>query len=99
MSLKTCEFFGQTNIVGCEADAGIGGVGHAEEFAIAGVEAVVVGHDDFFLVVDSDADDVAERESCVGHVCFGETQHGGTELVVGCDLAFQHRRVVGGFII
>ena len=98
MALQASEFFEQSDVVGREADAGIDGIGYAQELTIAGVEAVVVGHDEF-VVVDGDADDVAECESGPRHVIVLETQHGGAELVVRCDFAFQRRHVFGGTVV
>ena len=71
MPLQSCEFFGKSDVIGREADAGIGGIGYAQVFSVAGVVAVVVRHDDFF-VVDGDADDVAECESSLRHVSLRE---------------------------
>ena len=71
MPLQSCELFGKSDVIGREADAGIGGIGYAQVFSVAGVVAVVVRHDELF-VVDGDADDVAERETSLCHVSFSE---------------------------
>jgi len=67
MPLQSCELFGKSGVIGREADAGIGGIGYAQVFSVAAVVAVVVRHDELF-VVDGDADDVAEGESGLHHV-------------------------------
>ena len=81
MAHQTCEFLGQSCVVGREADAGVSGIGNAQVFAIARVEAVVVGHD-YLFAVNGDADDVAEREPSSRHVGFCHVQHGCAELVI-----------------
>ena len=71
MSLQTCELFWKSDVIGREADAGIGGIGYTQVFSVAAVVAVVVRHDEYD-VVDGDADDVAERETCLRHVSLRE---------------------------
>ena len=71
MPLKSCELFGKSDVIGREADAGIGGIGYAQVFSVAGVVAVVVRHDEYD-VVDGDADDVTESESGLRHVSLRE---------------------------
>jgi hypothetical protein len=67
MSLQTCELFGKSDVIGREADAGIGGIGYTQVFSVAAVVAVVVRHDEND-VVDGDADDVAESKTSLRHV-------------------------------
>lgn len=98
MPFQSHEFIGQADVVGCEADAGIGGIGHTQIFSVSGVLAVVVGHDDY-AVVDGDADKVAQCEAYLRHVFFGEIQHGCTEFVVRCDFTFQGRQVFGVVVV
>ena len=71
MPLQSCEFFWKSDVIGREADAGIGVIGYAQVFSVAGVVAVVVRHDEYD-VVDGDADDVAESKTCLRHVSLRE---------------------------
>ena len=71
MPLLSCELFGKSDVIGREADAGIGGIGYTQVFSVAGVVAVVVRHDELF-VVDGDADDVAESKTSLCHVSLRE---------------------------
>ncbi len=96
--LQAHEFWGQSDVVGREADGGRCGISHTHVFPIAVVETVVVGHDET-RVTDGDADNVAECESCLRHVSFCDIQHGSAEIVIGRDDAFQHRLVDGGVIV
>ena len=71
MPLQSYEFFGKSDVIGREADAGIGGIGYAQVFSVAAVVAIVVRHDEYD-VVDGNADDVAERETSLRHVSLRE---------------------------
>lgn len=71
MPLQSCELIGKPDVIGREADAGIGGIGYTQVFSVAAVVAVVVRHDEND-VVDGDADGVAESESCLRHVSLSE---------------------------
>ena len=92
MPLQPHEILGQAGDACREADTWIGGISHAKELTAEAVITVVVRHDDF-SAVDGDTDDIAQCESCLRHIRFGEIEHGSAKLIIRCDFAFEHRPI------